>query len=150
MKLMRAGQSRRCDIFWQVDQHGSGAPTACDLKSLVDASRQLHNVTHHDVPLIKVKITTESYFGAAAADSHHICFLESIGAECCGRNLRNSKMNHEVNANHLEGQRNQQKQTWPLNTINGVPSDCASCIAVMTLVAPGPDVTRTTPGFPLM
>merc|ERR1712000_766187 len=38
--------------------------------------------------------------------------------------------------------------TWPQNTTMGVPSDKASCIGVMTLVAPGPEVTRTTPGFP--
>ena len=39
--------------------------------------------------------------------------------------------------------------TWPLNTTSGVPSDSASCMGVITLVAPGPDVTSTTPGFPL-
>jgi hypothetical protein len=38
--------------------------------------------------------------------------------------------------------------TWPQNTTIGVPSDRASCIGVTTFVAPGPDVTRTTPGFP--
>ena len=38
--------------------------------------------------------------------------------------------------------------TWPEKTTRGVPSDRASCIAVTTFVAPGPEVTRTTPGFP--
>ena len=35
-------------------------------------------------------------------------------------------------------------QSGPL----GVPSAMASAIGVITLVAPGPEVTRTTPGFP--
>ena len=38
--------------------------------------------------------------------------------------------------------------TCPQKTTMGVPSLRASCIGVTTLVAPGPDVTRTTPGLP--
>ena len=38
--------------------------------------------------------------------------------------------------------------TCPQKTTMGVPSERASCMGVMTLVAPGPDVTRTTPGLP--
>ena len=56
--------------------------------------------------------------------------------------------------------------TCPENTTMGVPSDSASCIGVIVLdtfiyspsnrlkidyfVAPGPDVTNTTQGFPLL
>ncbi len=39
--------------------------------------------------------------------------------------------------------------TWPVKTTSGVPSMSASCIGVTTFVAPGPDVTRTTPGLPV-
>lgn len=39
--------------------------------------------------------------------------------------------------------------TCPVKTTRGVPSERASCIGVMTLVAPGPLVTKTTPHFPL-
>ena len=38
--------------------------------------------------------------------------------------------------------------TWPQKTTSGVPSERASCIGVTTFVAPGPDVTSTTPGLP--
>src|SRR5882757_2699722 len=38
--------------------------------------------------------------------------------------------------------------TWPQNTTRGTPSERASCIGVTTLVAPGPEVTRMTPGLP--
>ena len=39
--------------------------------------------------------------------------------------------------------------TWPAITITGVESIIASATPVITLVAPGPEVTITTPGFPL-
>ena len=39
--------------------------------------------------------------------------------------------------------------TWPEITTIGVESMCAVAIPVMALVAPGPDVTRTTPGRPV-
>ena len=39
--------------------------------------------------------------------------------------------------------------TWPAITMTGVESTIASATPVMTLVAPGPEVTITTPGFPV-
>ena len=39
--------------------------------------------------------------------------------------------------------------TWPLMTTTGVESVIASATPVMTLVAPGPEVTSTTPVRPL-
>lgn len=41
-----------------------------------------------------------------------------------------------------------QVATWPQKTTRGAPSQRAFCMGVMTFVAPGPDVTRTTPGLP--
>lgn len=38
---------------------------------------------------------------------------------------------------------------FPVKTTMGVASERASCMGVMTLVALGPDVTSTTPGFPV-
>ena len=39
--------------------------------------------------------------------------------------------------------------TCPQNTTIGTPSLRASCIGVTTFVAPGPEVTNTTPGLPV-
>ena len=39
--------------------------------------------------------------------------------------------------------------TCPVNTIIGILSISASVKPVTELVAPGPDVTRATPGFPV-
>jgi hypothetical protein len=39
--------------------------------------------------------------------------------------------------------------TWPVRQTSGIESISASCRAVTTLVAPGPEVTRTTPGLPV-
>ena len=39
--------------------------------------------------------------------------------------------------------------TWPVRQTSGIESISASCSAVTTLVAPGPEVTRTTPGLPV-
>jgi hypothetical protein len=39
--------------------------------------------------------------------------------------------------------------TWPVMQTSGIESISASCRAVTTLVAPGPDVTSTTPGLPV-
>ena len=39
--------------------------------------------------------------------------------------------------------------TWPVMTTMGIESICAVAIPVTALVAPGPDVTSTTPGFPV-
>lgn len=39
--------------------------------------------------------------------------------------------------------------TCPVNTTRGIPSLRASCKGVITFVAPGPDVTMTTPGLPV-
>ena len=39
--------------------------------------------------------------------------------------------------------------TWPVSTTSGIESISASTIAVTVLVAPGPEVTSTTPGLPV-
>ena len=39
--------------------------------------------------------------------------------------------------------------TCPVKTTSGIESMCAVAIPVTVFVAPGPDVTRTTPGFPV-
>ena len=39
--------------------------------------------------------------------------------------------------------------TWPDITIIGIESINAVAIPVIALVAPGPEVTKTTPGFPV-
>jgi len=39
--------------------------------------------------------------------------------------------------------------TWPESTTMGIESIDAVAIPVMALVAPGPDVTSTTPGLPV-
>jgi hypothetical protein len=39
--------------------------------------------------------------------------------------------------------------TWPVMTTIGMESSQASVMPVTALVAPGPEVTRTTPGLPL-
>ena len=39
--------------------------------------------------------------------------------------------------------------TWPVMTTSGMESIRASTMPVMALVAPGPEVTRTTPGLPV-
>jgi hypothetical protein len=39
--------------------------------------------------------------------------------------------------------------TWPVRTTSGMESISASTMPVMVLVAPGPEVTSTTPGRPV-
>ena len=39
--------------------------------------------------------------------------------------------------------------TWPDSTTSGIESSSASVRPVTAFVAPGPDVTNTTPGFPV-
>ena len=39
--------------------------------------------------------------------------------------------------------------TWPVSTTIGIESISASVMPVTALVAPGPEVTRTTPGRPV-
>jgi hypothetical protein len=39
--------------------------------------------------------------------------------------------------------------TWPVITIRGMESIKASTMPVTALVAPGPEVTSTTPGLPV-
>ena len=39
--------------------------------------------------------------------------------------------------------------TWPVNTTNGIESISASVMPVTAFVAPGPEVTKTTPGLPV-
>ena len=39
--------------------------------------------------------------------------------------------------------------TWPVKTTIGIESISASTMPVMALVAPGPEVTSTTPGLPV-
>ncbi len=39
--------------------------------------------------------------------------------------------------------------TWPLMQTTGTESDIASSRPVMVLLTPGPEVTSTTPGFPV-
>jgi hypothetical protein len=39
--------------------------------------------------------------------------------------------------------------TWPVRTTIGIESISASVRPVTALVAPGPEVTRTTPGLPV-
>jgi hypothetical protein len=39
--------------------------------------------------------------------------------------------------------------TWPVITTIGIESISASVIPVTALVAPGPEVTSTTPGLPV-
>ena len=40
--------------------------------------------------------------------------------------------------------------TWPVKTTSGIESMKASAMPVMALVAPGPEVTSTTPGLPVL
>jgi len=39
--------------------------------------------------------------------------------------------------------------TWPVSTTSGIESISASVMPVTALVAPGPEVTSTTPGLPV-
>ena len=39
--------------------------------------------------------------------------------------------------------------TWPVMTTIGIESISASAMPVTALVAPGPEVTSTTPGLPV-
>jgi hypothetical protein len=39
--------------------------------------------------------------------------------------------------------------TWPVMTTIGIESSSASVMPVTALVAPGPEVTSTTPGLPV-
>jgi hypothetical protein len=39
--------------------------------------------------------------------------------------------------------------TWPVSTTIGIESISASVMPVTALVAPGPEVTSTTPGLPV-
>ena len=41
-------------------------------------------------------------------------------------------------------------ETWPLMQTTGTESDIASSSPVMVLLTPGPEVTSTTPGFPVV
>ena len=43
----------------------------------------------------------------------------------------------------------QKVATWPVRTTIGIESISASVRPVTALVAPGPEVTRTTPGLPV-